>query len=168
MDILSSTWSPYFVGAGIGILSWFSFLVSRKALGTSTTYARMAGILEKKLLQEEADQKSYYQQIKLKIDWQWMLVIGIVLGSLLSALLTGDFHLSFLPETQYVSPVNMTVMGRFGSALMGGILLGFGSRLAGGCTSGHGISGTLQLAISSWLAAIFFFIGGIISALIIF
>jgi uncharacterized membrane protein YedE/YeeE len=46
--------------------------------------------------------------------------------------------------------------------------MGFGSRWAGGCTSGHGISGTLQLAVSSWLAALFFFVGGIASATLIF
>jgi uncharacterized membrane protein YedE/YeeE len=53
-------------------------------------------------------------------------------------------------------------------ALAGGIILGFGSRFAGGCTSGHGISGTLQLAVSSWVSAIFFFVGGIITAHIIY
>ncbi len=53
-------------------------------------------------------------------------------------------------------------------ALVGGIILGFGSRFADGCTSGHGISGTLQLAVSSWISAICFFIGGIITAHIIY
>jgi hypothetical protein len=57
---------------------------------------------------------------------------------------------------------------RIAVALLGGILLGFGSRWGGGCTSGHGISGALQLAISSWLAAICFFIGGIATAMLIF
>jgi len=45
---------------------------------------------------------------------------------------------------------------------------GDGARWAGGCTSGHGISGTLQLAVSSWLAVICFFVGGIATALLIF
>jgi hypothetical protein len=53
-------------------------------------------------------------------------------------------------------------------ALAGGMILGFGARWAGGCTSGHGISGTLQLAVGSWLAAICFFIGGIATAMTIF
>ena len=42
------------------------------------------------------------------------------------------------------------------------------ARWAGGCTSGHGISGTLQLAVSSWIAAGCFFIGGIATAMLIF
>jgi hypothetical protein len=46
--------------------------------------------------------------------------------------------------------------------------MGLGARWANGCTSGHGISGTLQLAVSSWLAAVCFFIGGIATAQLIF
>ena len=46
--------------------------------------------------------------------------------------------------------------------------MGFGSRWAGGCTSGHGISGTLQLAVSSWIVAVFLFISGIVTAKLIF
>jgi len=52
--------------------------------------------------------------------------------------------------------------------MFGGITLGIGARWAGGCTSGHGISGTAQLSILSWVAAICFFIGGIASALLIY
>jgi len=43
----------------------------------------------------------------------------------------------------------------------GGMLMAFGARLAGGCTSGHGISGTLQLNLASWIAVICIFIGGV-------
>ncbi|MEG6552477.1 YeeE/YedE thiosulfate transporter family protein, partial [Desulfocurvibacter africanus] len=46
------------------------------------------------------------------------------------------------------------------TAFAGGAIMAFGARVAGGCTSGHGISGTMQLAISSWLALACFFIGG--------
>jgi uncharacterized membrane protein YedE/YeeE len=53
-------------------------------------------------------------------------------------------------------------------AFIGGIVMGIGARWANGCTSGHGISGTLQLAVSSWLAAICFFIGGIVTAMLIY
>ncbi len=53
-------------------------------------------------------------------------------------------------------------------AFIGGIVMGIGARWANGCTSGHGISGTLQLAVSSWLAAICFFIGGIVTAILIY
>ena len=54
------------------------------------------------------------------------------------------------------------------AALIGGILIGLGARWAGGCTSGHGISGTMQLAVSSWLAVVCFFIGGVFTATLLF
>jgi hypothetical protein len=44
--------------------------------------------------------------------------------------------------------------------------MGFGARWAGGCTSGHGISGTLQLAVSGWLAVVAFFASGGLTAYI--
>jgi uncharacterized membrane protein YedE/YeeE len=46
--------------------------------------------------------------------------------------------------------------------------MGFGSRWANGCTSGHGISGTMQLAVSSWVSVVFFFIGGIVTAMLMY
>ncbi len=169
MEILfRETWNPYLVGAGIGILSWLSFLISRKALGTSTTFARTSGMIWEKYDKKQVSELKYYQKYLPQIDWQWMLVLGIIIGSLISSLLSGTFSLTLRPPTEFVSVLNQTVTGRVISALLGGILIGFGARWAGGCTSGHGISGTLQLSISSWLAAICFFIGGILTALLIY
>jgi len=48
------------------------------------------------------------------------------------------------------------------------MIMGLGARWAGGCTSGHGISGTLQLSVASWVAAICFFAGGIVTAGLLF
>jgi uncharacterized membrane protein YedE/YeeE len=53
-------------------------------------------------------------------------------------------------------------------AFPGGMLMAFGARLAGGCTSGHGISGTLQLNLASWITVICIFIGGVVVALPLF
>ncbi len=163
-----SQWSPYIVGFAIGVLSWLSFLISRKALGTSTSFARTSGMIRKKYNPELVLELKYYQKYTPEIDWQWMLVLGIFIGSFISAQLSGQFELSFLPATDFPSVLNQNFLGRIFSALFGGILVGFGARWAGGCTSGHGISGTMQLSISSWLAAISFFLGGIITALLIY
>ena len=53
-------------------------------------------------------------------------------------------------------------------ALIGGILLGFGARWAGGCTRGHGLSGMAQLSVTSILTVCFFFLGGIVTAMTTF
>jgi hypothetical protein len=52
-------------------------------------------------------------------------------------------------------------------SLLGGFLIMFGARVAGGCTSGHGISGSLQLALSGWIFFIAVFAGGILAALLL-
>jgi hypothetical protein len=96
-----------------------------------------------------------------------MLVVGMVLGAFLSALLSGDFRLQWVPP-RWEAAFGGDRLTRIVAAGAGGILLGFGSRWAGGCTSGHGISGTMQLALSSWVSACCFFVGGIVTALLIF
>jgi uncharacterized membrane protein YedE/YeeE len=53
-------------------------------------------------------------------------------------------------------------------AVLGGVLVMFGARLAGGCTSGHGISGSLQLAVGSWTFFIVMFVAGAATALVMF
>jgi uncharacterized membrane protein YedE/YeeE len=160
-------WSPYLVGAGIGILSWFSFLFAKQPISCSTSFARTSGMIERVLRGKKVQEKAYYQKFKLIVDWQWMLVVGIVIGSFLSALLSGDLHLQWVPDL-WQSAFGGNPLLRMTAAMIGGIFLGFGARWANGCTSGHGISGTLQLAVSSWISAICFFIGGILAAYFIY
>ena len=168
MEFLTEVrWSPYVVGVGIGILSWLSFLILKKPLGCSTAFAKTSGMIEKLIRGPQVAQKPYYQKIKLNIDWQWMLVVGIVFGALFSALLSGDFRLQWVPNL-WLSAFGNTPLLRVFIAMLGGILLGFGARWADGCTSGHGISGALQLAVSSWISAIAFFVGGIMMAHVLF
>ncbi|MGM0436641.1 MAG: YeeE/YedE thiosulfate transporter family protein [Bacillota bacterium] len=167
MGFSLARWSPYLVGIFIGVLSWLSFLISDKPLGASTAFARTSGMIEKLIKGEEVLEKEYYKKVEPVIDWGWMLVLGIVIGSFISSILSGQFQFQFLPEF-WVAEFGQTPLLRLIVALVGGFFMGFGARWAGGCTSGHGISGTLQLAISSWIAAICFFIGGIFTALLLY
>lgn len=160
-------WSPYLVGMGIGILSWFTFLFSGKAIGCSTAFARTSGMIEKLFRGSKVDRKLYYQQFKPVVDWEWMLVVGIVIGSFVSSILSGSFQWRMIPS-MWAETFGTTPLLRIVAAVIGGVFLGFGARWAGGCTSGHGISGTLQLAVSSWIAAVCFFAGGIATAFLLF
>lgn len=160
-------WSPYLVGAGIGVLVWTSFLLSDHPLGCSTAYAKTAGMAESALSRSRAAAMPYYQKIPPVIDWQWMIVIGILAGSFVSAYLSGTFDISMVPPL-FAGVFGIDPLLRCAVAVTGGVLLGFGARFAGGCTSGHGISGTLQLSVVSWVAAACFFAGGILVAGLIF
>lgn len=168
MEWLSMTrWSPYAVGVGIGVLSCLAFLLSDKPIGCSTAFARTSGMLERLLLGKRVLDKPYYQKFAPVVDWEFMLVVGILIGAFMSARLSGTFELQWVPAT-WSQSAGAGAGVRWLVALIGGIVMGFGARWAGGCTSGHGISGTLQLAVSSWVAAICFFIGGIAAAMIVY
>jgi len=168
MDWLTAwPWSPYAAGAGIGVLSWLTFAVSGHPLGCSTSFARTAGMIEKLFRGRKVEEKLFYREIPPVVDWQWMLVAGMVLGAFLSASLSGDLRLQRIPP-RWEAAFGGDCLTRIGVSVAGGILLGFGSRWAGGCTSGHGISGTMQLALSSWVSACCFFIGGIATAYVLF
>jgi uncharacterized membrane protein YedE/YeeE len=160
-------WTPYIAGIGIGILSWLTFLLSDKPLGCSTAYARTSGMVERAVRGNIVLEKPYYKKFAPEIDWEWMLVAGIILGAFISAVLSGEFAIILVPAT-FEQAFGSSVALRLFVALVGGILMGIGSRWAGGCTSGHGISGTLQLALSSWIAVVMFFIAGIATAFILF
>jgi hypothetical protein len=116
---------------------------------------------------ENVKKRSYYQKFVPSVDWEWMLVVGVLIGSFLAAILSGEFKVEWVPTT-WSSAFGTAVSVRWVAALFGGIILGIGARWAGGCTSGHGISGTLQLVVGSWVAAVCFFVGGIITAIIVY
>lgn len=160
-------WSPYVVGVGIGLLCCLAFVLSDKTMGCSTAFARTAGMIERLFRGKAVEAKPYYQQFKPVVDWEWMLVVGLLLGAAASALLSGTFHWHWVPPL-WAAKAGADPVVRWLVAFFGGICMGFGARWAGGCTSGHGISGTLQLAASGWLAVAGFFVGGIVTAVALF
>jgi len=165
--LMMERWSPYGVGIGIGLLSWVTFLLSDKPIGCSTAFSRTSGMIEKLFRGAKVGKKPYYKKFAPSVDWEWMLVLGAFIGAFLSAELSGQFQGQWVP-TKWATTFGNTPFTRWIVALIGGTIMGIGARWAGGCTSGHGISGTLQLAVSSWLAVICFFIGGIVTAMLIF
>lgn len=161
-------WSPYLVGALIGVLSMLTFYFSNKPLGASTAYARVAGMVGGLVAPKHTRSLKYFQDNPPKVGWEMTLVVGVVAGAFLAAWSGGELTGQWLPAMwqDRFGPDSHLLRG--GVAFAGGILMAFGARMAGGCTSGHGISGTLQLAIGSWVSAICFFIGGIVTALLMF
>lgn len=154
------TWSPYLVGAGIGVLSWIAFATVDKPIGITTAFENTAALGLKSaapaLVQPHLEAKAKDNKSP-KIDWEWMLVAGVFVGALLSSKLSGD-----RAPGEKVPPVWQRRFGpsagaRYAAAFAGGFLLMLGARIAQGCTSGHGISGTLQLALASWIFVPLFF-----------
>ena len=82
--------------------------------------------------------------------WEITFLLGAFLGGLAGALYSGNFKIRFLPERWRQAKGELPGR-RIVWALVGGFLLIVGARLAGGCTSGHMLSGGMQLALSSLL-----------------
>lgn len=165
--LVVKAWSPYLVGAGIGVLSWFAFLSADHPLGVSTAFETTAALTVRGTSPDQAQGSRFFAENDPTIDWGWMLVVGIFFGSLASSLASGDRE-TFTVPPMWQSRFGPGRLGRIAAAFFGGMIMMLGARLAGGCTSGHGISGNMQLAISSILFSVTFFACGVITVFLLY
>lgn len=169
----SATWNPYIAGAIIGVLAVVSVVVTTqvlgkgKYLGASTTFVRGAGLMEQAVAPQHVAENAYFQSKKVKVDWQMMFVIGVFGGALLASRLGGTAKRESVPPIWRQRFGDSSVKRALGAFIGGGILL-FGARMAGGCPSGHGMSGNMQLSLSSLLALVCFIVGGVITARLLY
>ena len=97
--------------------------------------------------------------------WQLAMVFGIALGAFLSMRLSGARREMISPVWHRVVGID-TLTSRAPMAFLGGFVMVLGARIADGCTTGHGISGIAQLAISSTVAVAAMFAGGVAIAML--
>jgi len=166
-------WSPYLAGALLGLLAIASVYATTQLigktnyLGTSTTFVRAAGFLEKVVSAEHVAANEYFTKEKVRVDWQFMLVIGIFFGALISSIMDKSFKFENVPPTweeRFGPSIGIRAVGAF----LGGIVAMVGARMADGCPSGHGLSGMMQLSVSAFVALTMFFGTGVIVAKIVY
>ena len=170
--LFQKSWSPYVVGAGIGVLSWFAFATVDHPLGITTAFEKSAALSARAVMPTIEHSNEYFAKKAAegkppKIDWEWMLVIGVFVGAFVSSKLSGDRESSTVPPL-WKWRFGPSAFPRLVVAFLSGGLMMFGARLAQGCTSGHGISGTLQLAVSSWIFIIIAFTVGTITTFLLY
>jgi len=158
-----ASWPPLVGGVVLGVLIMLSFLIAARPLGASRAYISCAAIIENLFSPEHVSSTLYFARYGPELEWTIMVVLGIMAGAFVSSRLSGEFHVTFLPAGWRERFGDRRGL-KFVFALVGGILLGFGSRLAGGCTSGQALSGTLQLSVSGLIFFAMFFIGGAATA----
>lgn len=100
----------------------------------------------------------YFYSIFNSGSWQTWFLLGAMIAGFVYAIATKTFRVQLIYE-RWQEYKGRSKSKRVLYSLLGGFLLIFGARMAGGCTSGHIISGGMQLAISSYVFAIFTFIG---------
>ena len=151
ISLNDKAWSPYAAGVIIGLLQIPTFLLMDTALGASSSFVTVAAHIAALFDSNIAGAKYLASHMYgAKNWWQVAVVGGIALGAFLSMRLSGA-------RRQTISPVWARAMGttslaaRAPVAFLAGFIMLFGARIAGGCTSGHGISGMAQLAVG-WLS----------------
>lgn len=163
-------WSPYIVGVLLALLSVYCFYFLHHTLGTSTAFVRLAALFWYWFDVEHLEGNSYYMSYLAKegwINWQSALVFGVFLGSGLAKRLSKPDKQDFVPKI-WKDRFGDSYIKRAVGTFLGGVIILFGARFAGGCTSGHIISGGMQLAISGWLFMIGLFGLGVPSAYLIY
>ena len=124
-------WSPYLAGALSGLVLVLSVLIAGKYFGASTSFVRSAGMIEGLLAPERVSQLAYFKSETPKIDWQWMFVFGIFLGSLISSITSASFRWQALPD-MWKNRFGSSLSKRALVAFLGAVVAMFGARLAGG------------------------------------
>lgn len=156
-----ASWNPYLVGLGIAVLSVIAFVTADHPLGITTAYEHTASFVVTALAPEATS--AYHADESPVIGWEWMLVLGVFLGAALSARLGRDRDPLVVPPL-WSERFGPSRGKRLVTAFAGGALMLFGARLASGCTSGHGISGNLQLAVSSIVFSATFALAAVLTA----
>lgn len=162
-------WSPYVAGALVGVLAIISvyattvWMGKTNYLGASTTFVRAAGLLERTVLPERVAANEYFIKEKVRVDWQFMVVIGIFFGAWISSQTDRSFKIESVPPA-WRERFGSSIGKRAAGAFFGGIVAMLGARMANGCPSGHGLSGMMQLSVSSFVALVMFFGAGVLVA----
>ena len=181
MEFILQPW-PWFVGGPLIAFILFLMFYFGKAFGVSTTLETFCSV-------SGAGKLSNHFKIDLKTQkWRLFFVTGIIIGGFisseflmnssaidlnpvtvkeLSALGFENAGSAYLPTEIFSLESLLSVKGIL-ILIVAGILIGFGSRYAGGCTSGHAITGLSSLQLPSLLATIGFFIGGLIMTWVLF
>jgi len=124
-------WNPYVAGALAGLVSIFSVWGAEKYLGASTSFVKSAAMIENLVAPEHVAALDYFVKNGPKIDWQWMFVVGILLGSLAASLSAGTFKVQAVPD-MWKSRFGNAIGARAVIAFIGGMVAMFGARLADG------------------------------------
>jgi len=154
-------WSPYLAGAGLGLTLLASFVIAGQGLGASRAFTVVAGAAMNAVAPAYTATLTYlskYLERSPFQDWTFLEVTGVLVGAFAGVLMSRGFKVRF--DRGSAMSVGTRVMTAFG----GGILLGFASRLARGCTSGVALTGGAQFALSGWVFVIAMFASGFLFA----
>ncbi|HRN91717.1 MAG TPA: YeeE/YedE thiosulfate transporter family protein [Ferruginibacter sp.] len=176
LEMLKQPWPWYVAGAGIGLIVPALLLLGNKHFGLSANFRHVCASCF------PGNVKFFKYEWKKEI-WNFVFVIGIIGGAFIATTLLADpnpvvvnpnleaslkgygitDYSSMVPKDIFSWEHLFTLRGLI-MLVGGGFLVGFGSRYAGGCTSGHSIMGLSNLQWPSLVATMAFMVGGILMA----
>lgn len=180
LEILQKPWPWYVAGPLIGLTVPLLLFLGNKEFGISSNLRHVCAMIPNKIDFFNYDWRS-------KGGWNVMFAIGLLLGGFIGGILLANpepLQVSLktttdlaalgvlvdgkMAPTAIFSWANLFSLQGFIFIVVGGFLIGFGTAYAGGCTSGHAIMGLSDLQLSSLVAVIGFFLGGLITTHLLF
>lgn len=158
-------WRPLAAGTALGLILLLTFLLTGHGLGATGFFTRFTawtgGVVASGATSHNAYLGPMLGDAHLMDNWITWQVIGVALGALLASLSAGRFRLQLDGAHQVGKPARLLL------TFLGGALAGFGARLAAGCTSGMGLSGSATLSVAGFLFLIGFFVSGFTTYLLL-
>ena len=149
MDLIYGHWDWYVAGPLIGLFVPLLLILRNKQLGISSSFTHCCALIL------PVNKREYLNYNFNKDGWKFNFVCGIFLGGFIAISFLSDAPQAFLPPDYYTFSGYLYL-------LMGGLCVGFGTRYASGCTSGHAITGLSLLNPASLKATLAFFTSGVI------
>ena len=158
-----SIWPAWVAGGLIGFYLIFQYWITGKQLGCSSSYCNPITRFSSLHFFSSGEFSS-------SNNWRLWFFIGIPVGSAIAVFTSpgGEWVASYSMGIRYDEVLSIGVIGKTLMVFMGGIMMGYGARMADGCTSGHALAGIALLNPVSLLAATLFFSGGIIAVNLLF
>jgi uncharacterized membrane protein YedE/YeeE len=143
-------WHPYLGGLLLGLVLFTSFFLTGNGLGASGGLNRLVVFVEDLIAPAHIDRVPYLLKMaggdKNPLDdWIIPMIFGTLVGGFASGWLNGRLQV----ETN--RGPNITKKTRWATAFIGGAIMGYGARMARGCTSGQALSGGAVLSLGSWV-----------------
>lgn len=143
-----------YAGIALAVLNAIVFLsaLTDRIIGASTAYPYLADIAT------GTTQNNYFEKIQAPGHWELLFLAGAFMAGLVISILKKEFKITII-HSSWLKHKGNSVSKRLIWSFIGGFILIIGARMAGGCTSGHILSGGMQLSVSSLVFAVFVFAG---------
>ena len=147
--------NPYLAGVGIGLVLLSAFVMFGRGLGASGAFSSVVASSVRAAARAHAPGNAFYEEYAGAPwrDWLVLEIVGVTIGGFASAWFAGRF------KRGIERGAHITKQSRIAIALGGGVVMGFGAKLARGCTSGLGLTGGALLSVGSWIFVLAAFAG---------